>query len=96
MSRDIEEASGAFQLAGATEIEMKLLEAALYIERGEPSVSNTNAGAAISDACRELQRQRRVIEKLRKIAAHVPARVYIEAKERAGFPGFITANEAAG
>lgn len=29
------------------------------------------------------------INRLRKIASHVPGRIYIEAKEKAGFPDFV-------
>jgi len=37
----------------------------------------------------EVERLTRENERLRKVAAYVPARVYIEAQEKAGFPNFI-------
>ena len=71
----------------------ELLDAAVAAERER---QDFQADTACEDRCRsleaELDRLRAENERLRKIAAHVPAATYIAAKERAGFGVAVTPN----
>jgi len=57
-----------------------------YYEESYITLANNNA-ARRGEKIKTLTAE---IEQLRKIAAHVPGRIWIEAKEKAGFADFVT------